>query len=257
MTVMLNWTDPDLIALARLYLQKRTLVHGPPIRAAFPRGQDDRAEGDCANVPAPGGPRRRPVPGRSPGTLNRQCHFSVPALLEGPLFPELLLPHGQIRSARDDPFVTGLNPRADRPSRQAAPDPTPGRTATHTLRCLPLDRLVPSPENVRKTPAERTAFAELKASIAAHGLIENLLVRAAAPDDDGALRFEVVAGARRLTALQALADDGAIAPDPPVPVPPGEQIQIAPRAVARPGDFHSFMGFGRPEELLEARGSII
>ena len=51
-----------------------------------------------------------------------------------------------------------------------------------TLRCLPLDRLVPSPENVRKTPAEDAAFAELKASIAAHGLLENLLVRAAEPD---------------------------------------------------------------------------
>ena len=86
-----------------------------------------------------------------------------------------------------------------------------------TLRCLPLDRLIPSPENVRKTPAEDAAFAELKASIAAHGLLENLLVRAAEPDHDGALRFEVVAGARRLAALQALADDGALAPDRPVP----------------------------------------
>jgi ParB-like chromosome segregation protein Spo0J len=35
---------------------------------------------------------------------------------------------------------------------------------------IPLDKLVKSPRNVRKTPPSETAEAELRASIAAHGL---------------------------------------------------------------------------------------
>ncbi len=85
------------------------------------------------------------------------------------------------------------------------------------IRCIALHSLVPSPENVRKTPAEGAAFAQLKASIAAHGLLENLLVRRQAPDTDAASHYEVVAGGRRLAALRALADEGAVAPDHPVP----------------------------------------
>ena len=86
-----------------------------------------------------------------------------------------------------------------------------------TIRCIALHSLVPSPENVRKTPAEGSAFKQLKASIAAHGLLENLLVRPQAADAESKLRYEVVAGARRLAALQALAGQGAVAPDHPVP----------------------------------------
>ena len=50
--------------------------------------------------------------------------------------------------------------------------------ADTVIRSIPLSRLGLSPDNVRKTPAGRAAFAELKASIAAHGLLENLVVRA-------------------------------------------------------------------------------
>ena len=85
------------------------------------------------------------------------------------------------------------------------------------IRCIALHFLVPSPENARKTPAEGAAFAQLKASIAAHGLLENLLVRPQPPKADGEIRYEVIAGGRRLAALQALADEGAVAPDRPVP----------------------------------------
>ena len=85
------------------------------------------------------------------------------------------------------------------------------------IRCIALASLVPSPENVRKTPAEGSAFEQLKASIAAHGLLKNLLVRPTGPDAGDSARHEVVAGGRRLAALQALADDGAVAPDHPVP----------------------------------------
>ena len=81
------------------------------------------------------------------------------------------------------------------------------------IREIPLSRLTLAPENVRKTPPDACADAEIKASIAAHGLLENLVVR---PEgDDGA--YAVVAGRRRLAALKALAGDGAIGADHPVP----------------------------------------
>ena len=86
-----------------------------------------------------------------------------------------------------------------------------------TIRCLPLHSLIPSPQNVRKTPAEGAAFEQLKASIAAHGLLENLLVQPAKGNGEADARHEVVAGARRLAALQVLAEDGAIPADHPVP----------------------------------------
>lgn len=85
-----------------------------------------------------------------------------------------------------------------------------------TLRYLPLDRLVPWTEHPRKTPAESVAFKQLKASIAVHGLLENLLVREVGQDDNGDDLYEVVAGARRLAALQALAGKGAIKQDHPL-----------------------------------------
>ena len=44
------------------------------------------------------------------------------------------------------------------------------------IREVPLSRLALAPENVRKTPADPVAEAEMKASIAAHGLLENLTV---------------------------------------------------------------------------------
>ena len=85
-----------------------------------------------------------------------------------------------------------------------------------TIRCIPLHSLILSSANVRKTPAEGSAFEQLKSSIAAHGLLENLLVRPVESADDDADRCEVVAGGRRLAALKALADEGAVAPDHPV-----------------------------------------
>ena len=58
---------------------------------------------------------------------------------------------------------------------------------------IPLNRLIPSSANVRKTGAT-ISIEELAASIAAHGLLQNLQVRPAATK---AGKFEVVVGGRR------------------------------------------------------------
>jgi ParB family chromosome partitioning protein len=68
-----------------------------------------------------------------------------------------------------------------------------------TITMIPLSKLIPSAANVRKTGAT-TGIADLAASIKAHGLLQNLQVRAA----EGG-KFEVVAGRRRLAALKHLA----------------------------------------------------
>ena len=85
------------------------------------------------------------------------------------------------------------------------------------IRNIPLCRLALAPENVRKTPPDEAADAQLRASIAAHGLLENLVARADEPDTDGVERYAVVAGGRRLAALKALAEHGTLHADHPVP----------------------------------------
>ncbi len=84
------------------------------------------------------------------------------------------------------------------------------------IREIPLSSLALAPENVRKTPPDPRADAELKASIAALGLLENLVVRIDTPDENSADRYAVVAGGRRLKAMQALVEDGVIDADHPV-----------------------------------------
>ena len=67
------------------------------------------------------------------------------------------------------------------------------------IEMIPLNKLVPSPANVRKTGAS-TGIKELAALIKARGLLQNLQVR---PGENGT--YEVVAGGRRLAALKRLA----------------------------------------------------
>ena len=93
------------------------------------------------------------------------------------------------------------------------------------IRSIPLNRLELAPENVRKTPADPAALEELKASIAAHGLLENLIVRiedtghnpGSGPEQAHVDRCAVVAGGRRLAAMKALASEGILNADHPVP----------------------------------------
>ena len=93
------------------------------------------------------------------------------------------------------------------------------------IRSIPLHRLELSPANVRKTDAGKSAFAELKASIATLDVLENLVVRDVGPGEDPGTdpgqapgeRFAVIAGARRLAALNELAAEGVIEATHPVP----------------------------------------
>jgi len=75
------------------------------------------------------------------------------------------------------------------------------------IKSIPLNKLVQSPRNVRRH-SDAAADAELKASIAACGLLQNLIVR---PSAKG--KFEVEAGERRRRAMLALADDKILARD--------------------------------------------
>jgi len=72
---------------------------------------------------------------------------------------------------------------------------------------IPLGKLVASPRNVRRH-TDAAADAELKASIAAHGLLQNLVVRAGPKG-----KFEVEAGERRRRAMLALAEDKVLPRD--------------------------------------------
>jgi len=77
---------------------------------------------------------------------------------------------------------------------------------------IPLNQLASWDGNVRKTAGTDAGLAELSASILAHGLLNNLVVR---KDRKG--KFAVVAGGRRLQALLHLAESGKIPADQPVP----------------------------------------
>jgi ParB family chromosome partitioning protein len=74
------------------------------------------------------------------------------------------------------------------------------------IRTIPLNKLVPSPRNVRRA-ADEQADLQLKADVEARGLLQNLVVTSA-PKPRGS--FAVEAGGRRLKALQALAEEGKL-----------------------------------------------
>jgi len=94
------------------------------------------------------------------------------------------------------------------PTKQETPNQ---QETTMNMQIIPLTQLVPSATNVRKTGA-KDGIEALAASIAAHGLLQNLQVR---PATNG--HYEVVAGGRRLAALKLLAKQKQIAADYPVP----------------------------------------
>lgn len=78
---------------------------------------------------------------------------------------------------------------------------------TSSIQMIPLNKLVVSPRNVRKTD-RKADIAALAASIASRGLLQNLCVV-----ETEAGTFEVDAGGRRLAALKQLARAGTIPKD--------------------------------------------
>lgn len=90
-------------------------------------------------------------------------------------------------------------------------------TDAPAIQMIPLSKLVPSKANVRKT-ARDAEIEELAASIAAHGLLQNLTVRPVLDADGNETgKFEVVAGGRRLKALKLLAKRRVIPKNQPIP----------------------------------------
>lgn len=79
-----------------------------------------------------------------------------------------------------------------------------------SVEMIALDRLVPAKQNVRVAKVSRDSQAALMASIAAEGLLQNLVV---VPQGE---QFAVIAGGRWLQALRGLAAAGRIAGDYPV-----------------------------------------
>lgn len=79
---------------------------------------------------------------------------------------------------------------------------------------VPLNCLTVSDSNVRRTPADGSADAELKASLAAHGLLQNLVVHR---NEGTEGHYDVDAGRRRVSLLKELAAEGVIGDDFPVP----------------------------------------
>lgn len=75
-------------------------------------------------------------------------------------------------------------------------------TGAHCL--ISLSRLFLSPDNARKTPPKRAAIEALAASIAAHGLLQNLVVMPEVKNGEETGRYEVIAGQRRWLAMQHL-----------------------------------------------------
>ncbi|HEX8666938.1 MAG TPA: ParB/RepB/Spo0J family partition protein [Allosphingosinicella sp.] len=77
------------------------------------------------------------------------------------------------------------------------------------IRTIPLNKLMPSPRNVRRTTDDQ-ADLQLKADIEARGLLQNLVV---APAKKPKGRFSVEAGGRRFRALASLAEEGKLGTD--------------------------------------------
>lgn len=99
------------------------------------------------------------------------------------------------------------------------------RTPTqHQL--IPVNKLVKSPLNARRTNVTM-GLEELKASLLAHGLMQNLVVT-----DSGDGMYRVIAGGRRLEAIHALLAEGKLPEDFAVPCQIATEEQAAEMSLA-------------------------
>lgn len=138
---------------------------------------------------------------------------------------------------------------------------------SQSVTMIPLSKLIPSPENVRKTHAN-DAVEELAASIKAHGLLQNLTVRPARHNGKTLTTFEVVAGSRRLAALKRLSDEKILRKTFPVPcrilkdedATEVSLVENVVRAAVHPADqfeaFASLRNRGRGPEEIAARFGV-
>lgn len=140
---------------------------------------------------------------------------------------------------------------------------------SNDLLLVPLNKLVRSSLNVRKTGAE--SIEDLAASIAVHGLLQNLTVtkkltptKGKGKAKDGAHTYEVIAGGRRLAALQSLAKQKKIAKDYAVPckvvTDSAEELSLVENTIRQPMHpadqfeaFHRLVGTGLSVEDVAAR----
>lgn len=103
------------------------------------------------------------------------------------------------------------------------------------IRDIPLSKLGPSAQNVRRT-GRNAGIEELAASIAAHGLLQSLSVRPML-DGEGAEtgKYEVIGGGRRLAALKLLVKRKQAPKSAPVPCVivegEGEELSLAENVV--------------------------
>src|SRR5437660_11432896 len=74
-------------------------------------------------------------------------------------------------------------------------------------RLIAVTKLEKSPDNARRT-TPKIGMEELKASLLAHGLMQNLVVT-----DAGDGSFRVIAGGRRLEAIRSLQSAGTLPED--------------------------------------------
>lgn len=117
------------------------------------------------------------------------------------------------------------------------------------IKSIPLNKLVASPRNVRKR-SDPVADAELKASVAAHGLLQNLVVREGKKG-----QYEVEAGERRRKALLGLAEDKHLSRTLPIMclVLDGDETQVREASLAE--NFHTLKM--NPADEAQAFASII
>ena len=110
--------------------------------------------------------------------------------MNGPTFPHRSVAALRLeREPEPEAVETRVPKRVSPPGSPFTQSRRPTCTTPNAIsRDIPLSQLELSPDNVRKTPADASAFTELKASIAAHGLLENLIARAMEPGTDCASR---------------------------------------------------------------------
>jgi ParB family chromosome partitioning protein len=119
-----------------------------------------------------------------------------------------------------------------------------------TFTALPLDQLFLSDDNV--ATRDRDKIDDLVASIAAHGLQNNLVVK-----PDGADRYTVTSGGRRLRALQQLKASGRFNGLVPVQIHHGDALQLSLTENITRADMHPADEFRAFKAMVDTEGLTV